>query len=79
MTDAVLVNLRLDHETAPRAGSPILANRRCYNMLYTADITIIGAGVVGLATAAQVASQDKRVYELREIADGLGKIMGRKG
>ena len=31
-----------------------------------ADITIIGAGVVGLAIAAQVASQDREVYVLEK-------------
>ena len=35
-------------------------------MLYKADITIIGAGVVGLAIAAQVASQDREVYVLEK-------------
>jgi L-2-hydroxyglutarate oxidase LhgO len=33
-------------------------------MSYRADITIIGAGVVGLGIAAQVASEDKKVYVL---------------
>jgi len=35
-------------------------------MSYTADITIIGAGVVGLAIAAQVASKDREVYVLEK-------------
>ncbi len=35
-------------------------------MSYKADITIIGAGVVGLAIAAQVASQDTEVYVLEK-------------
>ena len=35
-------------------------------MSYRADITIIGAGVVGLAIAAQVARQDKEVYVLEK-------------
>jgi L-2-hydroxyglutarate oxidase LhgO len=33
-------------------------------MSYRADITIIGAGVVGLGIAAQIASEDKKVYVL---------------
>jgi len=36
------------------------------NMSYEADITIIGAGVVGLAVAAQVASKDREVYVLEK-------------
>ncbi len=35
-------------------------------MLDRADITIIGAGVVGLAVAAQVASKDREVYVLEK-------------
>jgi len=35
-------------------------------MQYIADITIIGAGVVGLAVAAQVASRDSQVYVLEK-------------
>jgi L-2-hydroxyglutarate oxidase LhgO len=35
-------------------------------MRYKADITIIGAGVVGLAIAAQVASKDREVYVLEK-------------
>ncbi len=35
-------------------------------MTYKADITIIGAGVVGLAIAAQVASEDREVYLLEK-------------
>lgn len=35
-------------------------------MSYKADITIIGAGVVGLAIAAQVAGQDTEVYVLEK-------------
>jgi L-2-hydroxyglutarate oxidase LhgO len=35
-------------------------------MMYQADITIIGAGVVGLAIAAQVASEDSEVYLLEK-------------
>ena len=35
-------------------------------MSYRADIVIIGAGVVGLAIAAQVASQDRAVYVLEK-------------
>jgi L-2-hydroxyglutarate oxidase LhgO len=35
-------------------------------MMYGADITIIGAGVVGLAIAAQVASEDREVYVLEK-------------
>lgn len=35
-------------------------------MTYKADITIIGAGVVGLAIAAQVASEDREVYVLEK-------------
>jgi L-2-hydroxyglutarate oxidase LhgO len=35
-------------------------------MRYKADITIIGAGVVGLAIAAQVASEDSEVYVLEK-------------
>ena len=35
-------------------------------MSYRADIIIIGAGVVGLAIAAQVASQDREVYVLEK-------------
>jgi len=35
-------------------------------MSHKADITIIGAGVVGLAIAAQVASQDREVYVLEK-------------
>jgi len=35
-------------------------------MSYKADITIIGAGVVGLAIAAQVASKDTEVYVLEK-------------
>jgi len=35
-------------------------------MMYGADITIIGAGVVGLAIAAQVASKDREVYVLEK-------------
>jgi len=39
---------------------------RCISMMYGADITIIGAGVVGLAIAAQVASKDREVYVLEK-------------
>ena len=35
-------------------------------MPYRADITIVGAGVVGLAIASQVASEDKEVYVLEK-------------
>jgi len=35
-------------------------------MSYRADLTIIGAGVVGLAIAAQVASEDREVYVLEK-------------
>ena len=35
-------------------------------MSHRADITIIGAGVVGLAIAAQVASEDREVYVLEK-------------
>jgi len=35
-------------------------------MTYRADITIIGSGVIGLAVAAQVASQDREVYVLEK-------------
>jgi len=35
-------------------------------MSYSADITIIGAGVVGLAVAAQLASEDREVYVLEK-------------
>lgn len=35
-------------------------------MLHKADITIIGAGVIGLAIAAQVASEDREVYVLEK-------------
>jgi len=35
-------------------------------MTYKVDITIIGAGVVGLAIAAQVASEDREVYVLEK-------------
>ncbi len=35
-------------------------------MMYQADITIIGAGVVGLAIAAHVASEDREVYVLEK-------------
>ncbi len=35
-------------------------------MMYQADITIIGAGVVGLAIAAQLASEDGEVYLLEK-------------
>jgi L-2-hydroxyglutarate oxidase LhgO len=35
-------------------------------MSYRADITIIGAGVVGLAIAAEVASEDREVYVLEK-------------
>ena len=35
-------------------------------MAYRADITIIGSGVIGLAVAAQVASQDREVYVLEK-------------
>jgi L-2-hydroxyglutarate oxidase LhgO len=35
-------------------------------MTYKADITIIGAGVVGLAIAAQVAGEDREVYVLEK-------------
>lgn len=35
-------------------------------MLYTADITIVGAGVVGLGIAAQVAREDREVYVLEK-------------
>ena len=35
-------------------------------MMYGADITIVGAGVVGLAIAAQVASEDREVYVLEK-------------
>ncbi|MFC1952442.1 NAD(P)/FAD-dependent oxidoreductase [Chloroflexota bacterium] len=35
-------------------------------MSYTADITIIGAGVVGLAIAEQVAREDREVYVLEK-------------
>jgi L-2-hydroxyglutarate oxidase LhgO len=34
--------------------------------MHKADITIIGAGVVGLAIAAQIASEDKEVYVLEK-------------
>ena len=33
-------------------------------MPYEADIVIIGAGVIGLAVAAQVASENREVYVL---------------
>jgi L-2-hydroxyglutarate oxidase LhgO len=35
-------------------------------MSYKADIIIIGAGVVGLAIAAQVANEDREVYVLEK-------------
>ncbi|HUV53237.1 MAG TPA: FAD-dependent oxidoreductase, partial [Dehalococcoidia bacterium] len=35
-------------------------------MKFTADIAIIGAGVVGLAIAAQVASHNRAVYVLEK-------------
>ena len=35
-------------------------------MAYRADITIIGAGVIGLAIAAQVAKEDREVYVLEK-------------
>ncbi len=41
-------------------------------MLYTADITIIGAGVVGLAIAERVAREDREVYVL-EKNEGFGR------
>jgi L-2-hydroxyglutarate oxidase LhgO len=37
-----------------------------YQMKFRADITIIGAGVIGLAIAAQIASQHKAVYVLEK-------------
>ena len=38
--------------------------QRSNNVPYEADITIIGAGVVGLAIAAEVASENRRVFVL---------------
>lgn len=35
-------------------------------MPYQADIAIVGAGVVGLAIASQVASEDSGVYVLEK-------------
>lgn len=34
-------------------------------MTYEADITIMGAGIVGLTIAAEVAREDKQVYVLQ--------------
>ena len=43
-----------------------LSIKRAENMSYRADIIIIGAGVIGLAIAAQLAGEDREIYVLEK-------------